>query len=251
MGGPLTRLVLAAALAAIGAALIRLVCPGCVDRPRANSGCEWTADTEFPVDVTNRAHWRHLVGDAQLAEELAVRYADVHFYRWAFPVRTAASGPMQASGTHADNVRAQSTCLARLDEAIQETHAVSPGQIATARAARNGFFDTMVLLVFSPLYLAAASTVCTKFRNLLFAHARTIRFIALALSSVSIGALGVICFSLWQGIMEGMRVGNPEGHFGFRAAAHNYWSYQYVGALFAAGNVMFWIVALSSHRSRP
>ena len=236
------------ALAAMGVAIIRLVCPGCVDRSRANSGCEWTADTQFTVDVTNRAHWRHLVGDAQLAEELAVRYADVHFYRWAFPVRTAASGPMQTSDTHADNVRAQGTCLARLDLAIQGAHAVSPGQIATARAARSRFFDTMVLLVFSPLYLAAASTVCTRFHNLLFAHARSIRLIALALSSVSIGALGVICFALWQGIMEGIRVGNPGGHFGFRAAAHNYWSYQYVGALFAGGNVMFWIMVFFSHR---
>ena len=66
---------------------------------------------------------------------------------------------MQTSETHADNVRAQGTCLARLDVAIQDAHAVAAGQSLPLVGARNRVFDMMVLLLFSPLYIAAASTV--------------------------------------------------------------------------------------------
>ena len=60
-------------------------CPGCIDRARANSNCEWTGDTAFALDPLNVAHRRHLVADAHLAEELAVRHAD-----WEFGRRLAA-----------------------------------------------------------------------------------------------------------------------------------------------------------------
>jgi hypothetical protein len=48
-------------------------CPGCIDRNRVNTACKWTGDTAFPIDPQNRVHQQHLVADAQLAEELAIR----------------------------------------------------------------------------------------------------------------------------------------------------------------------------------
>src|SRR5919199_2911249 len=57
--------------------LLLLVCTcGCIDRTRTNSTCEWTRDSAFPLDLANPDDQRHLVADGQLAEELAVRYAD-------------------------------------------------------------------------------------------------------------------------------------------------------------------------------
>lgn len=49
--------------------------------------------------------------------------------------------------------------------------------------------------------------------------------------------------------MEGMRVGNPDGHFGFRAAAENYWSSTYVASWLAVGTVLFWLVAFAFRRA--
>ena len=69
------------AVMAVSLAVNRAICLGCVDRHRGNRTCEWTGDTAFPIDVRNPAHWEHLVGDAQLAEELAIRYADTEFAR--------------------------------------------------------------------------------------------------------------------------------------------------------------------------
>lgn len=40
-----------------------------------------------------------------------------------------------------------------------------------------------------------------------------------------------------------MRVGNPDGHFGFRAAAENYWSGAVVAGWLTAGAILLWLVA--------
>ena len=79
---------------------------------------------------------------------------------------------------------------------------------------------------------------------MLFADARSSRIIALALVSVSICAFGVAGFSLWQHMLEGMRVGNPGGHFGFRAAARNYLELPVRGCAIRWCNVGF----LDGHR---
>jgi hypothetical protein len=49
--------------------------PGCIARDRSNSRCEWTGDMSLPRDQRNPAHQQHLIEDAQLAEELAIRHA--------------------------------------------------------------------------------------------------------------------------------------------------------------------------------
>ena len=235
-------------LVVTGVAGLRLTCPGCVDQSRANTNCELTADRPFTIDVNNRAQWRHLVSDAQLAEELAVQYGDANFYRWAFPTRTAASGPVQTSDTHADNVRAQVACLARLDAVIANAHAVTAAQIAVARGTRSRVRDGMVLLLFVPLYAAACASVCRRFRNLIHAEGLWPRLITRAVASVSIAFLGLNLFFLWTRIFEGGRVRNPQGHFGVRAASLNQWSYPYVAVLLIGGVAAFWIVATVSQQ---
>lgn len=229
-------------LVALGVAATRLVCPGCVDRTRRNAACVWTGDSIFPVETGNSAHWQHLIVDAQLAEELAVEYADANFSRWAVTGK-----PRIEFGTHAQNVRAQGTCLARLDAAIESAHAVSVEQIASARRARNPVFDLVVVLLFVPLYGAAAKKVCGVCRNVLFADARFVRFFAFILTSVSVSGLGLLAFALWRIVMEGMRVGNPGDHMGNRAAG-NYWSHEYAAALFMGGVLLFWVVSVLASR---
>lgn len=44
---------------------------GGMDQHRANSRCDWT-DARASASMSNREQWRHLINEAQLAEELAV-----------------------------------------------------------------------------------------------------------------------------------------------------------------------------------
>jgi hypothetical protein len=57
----------------------------CGGRERINVGCQWTHDTAFEIDVTNRTHQTHLRYDADLMEDLAIRYADAHAGRAGRP----------------------------------------------------------------------------------------------------------------------------------------------------------------------
>ena len=52
-----------------------LTCPGCVNRTWQNIACVLTGDDVRPLDVRNAEHRQHPIEDAQLAKELAVRYA--------------------------------------------------------------------------------------------------------------------------------------------------------------------------------
>lgn len=236
-------------LVVVTVAVLRVTCPGCVDQSRANSNCEWTADRRFPIDVNNRAQWRHLVSDAQLAEEIAIRYGDAKFYRWAFPIRTETSGPIQTSDTHADNVRAQLACLARLNAAIENIHGVTSLQRTVASRQRNALFDSLVILSFLPVYAVGVRRVCERFGNVLRAEAPSVRLSANAIGSIVFSGVGLGLFRVWQPLMDGVRTGNPDGHGGFRAAAENYWSSPFVVSWLTAGAILFWFVAFASRRA--
>jgi hypothetical protein len=101
----------------VGVGVTRLICPGCVDRHRGNRSCEWTGDTAFRIDLGNPAHREHLVVDAQLAEELAIRYAHTEHAR--------RFGGANAHGGLLDGGRVRNDCMNRLVAAIAHNHAVA------------------------------------------------------------------------------------------------------------------------------
>src|SRR5918999_4116200 len=110
-------------------------CPGCIDRDRVNNACEWTGDTAFPIDTGNAQHQAHLVADAHLAEELAIRHADAEFGR-RFGV--------EHHGGLIDNGAFRRECFYRMLHAIETNHGATSAQIHLARAHRNGTFDFAV-----------------------------------------------------------------------------------------------------------
>ena len=59
-------------------------CPGCIDRSRVNTAGEWTGDSAFPIEPQHADHQKHLVGDAHLAEEQAIRHAEREKLRNAY-----------------------------------------------------------------------------------------------------------------------------------------------------------------------
>ena len=220
-------------------------CPGCIDRTRVNATCEWTSDTSFPIDPQNTTHQKHLVADAQLAEELAIRYADASFNRGPRRDRRV-SVEHQAIGKG----RIRSECLSRLLQTIENNHAVTSEEVDVARGQRNRAFDLAAGLLFLPLYSLGAAVACRRLYRRFSSDERHVGLVAMGLGSAVISFLGLQCLRLWGAVWEVIRIGN--GHMtSIRAASNSRWNQQYVGADFIGGILLFWLIALICYRVVP
>jgi hypothetical protein len=227
----------------VGVGATYLMGPGFVDRHRGNRTCEWTGDTAFRIDMGNPAHQKHLVADAQLAEELAIRFADTEYAR-RFGGARGHGGLLEGGGVRND-------CMNRLVAAIEDNHAVTVQQVEFARAGRNPIFDSAVLLLFLPMYVVFARPACDLVESAVPTEARVGRLLAFGLASAVVSSLGLLSFQLWSAVMEGMRVGNPDGHMSsYRLARQPYWTDRNVAALLVGGMLLFWLIA-ALHRPDP
>jgi hypothetical protein len=211
-------------------------CPGCLDRARQNDTCAWTGDAPFPIDAQNQAHRQHLAQDAQLADDLAGRYADAEherLYGW------------HGHGGLIDHRRVVKECYARLTGVIQRNHAVLPEHVEAAAGQRSRAFDLGVWLSFLPLYWLGAGAVNQWFQRRFARGERSVRFIATALGSVAVSFLGVQLGDLWTVSGEIVRLHND--HIGPHRASAPPWD-THLNELFFAGVVLFWIVALLERR---
>jgi hypothetical protein len=218
-----------------------VACPGCINRNRVNKSCEWTGDAAFPIDPQNAAHQAHLIADAQLAEELAIRYADAEFNRLY---------GHEGHGGLLENGRVRNGCMARLVDVITQSHAVTTEQVHAARGQRNLTFDFAAMLLFVPLYSLGATNAGRRLGRRFSSQPRSVRLVATGLASIAASVLGLQVGQLWLSVWEFIRVGN--GHISaFRTASHTQWSHQHVGALFVAAVVVFWLMALLCYRDTP
>lgn len=221
-------------VASVGGVVTYVRCPGCIPRDRVNDSCEWTGDTAFPLDPRNPAHRAHLVEDAQLAEELAIRNADAEHGR-RFGVAH--------HGGLLDNGRFRRECLSQAFQLIQDNHDVTSEQVRAARGVRNGTYDLAVVLLFLPLYSLGASVACRWIRGRFPPDEPRARFVATGLASIAAAFLGQQSFRLWGALWEAVRVGN--GHMtSIRAASQSAWPHQYAGADFIGGVLLFWLIAI-------
>lgn len=229
------------ALAVISAAMWATYqkCPGCIDRARANSNCEWTGDTAFAVDPLNVAHRRHLVADAHLAEELAVRHAD-----WEFGRRFG----FEHHGGLLDGGRFRGECLDRMLRALEQHHGVTREQVDVARAQRDLRFDAAVTLLFVPFYLLAATGAGRWAFRRFSPEEWAARLVALTTVSLAVSLLGVQFLRLWFGVWETIRVGNGHIGTGIRSAAAANWARELFDQQLIVAVVLFWLVALSYYR---
>ncbi len=239
MGRVLALWVVVFAVAAVGAGATYVRCPGCIARDRVNTACQWTGDAAFPLDPRDPAHRAHLAGDAHLAEELAIRYAD------------AEHGRRFGVGHHGgllEGGRVRQRCLSQMLHAIESAHGVTSDRIQVARGQRNGTYDVAVTLLFLPFYALAAALAARSLRRRFSTRDRAMRWATTGLTSVAAALLGSQAFRLWGGVWEAIRVGN--GHMaGIRAASSSHWLKQYGGADIFCGFLIFWLVALICYRA--
>ena len=222
-----------------GIAATYVGCPGCIERDRVNSTCEWTGDTTFPLDSQNPAHQQHLIKDAQLAEDLAVRFADTEHKRL--------SG-YKGHGGLIDNGRVVKECMARLFTTIENDHFVTSEEIQVARGRRNRAFDAAVGLLLLPLYAFGASAACHHVWRRFSSHQRYVGLVAMGLVSFAASFLGLLLGQLWFVAWELVRIGND--HFGGNRAARNLWG-DHAGELLIAGVLLFWFIASLRYWAMP
>jgi hypothetical protein len=206
---------------------------GCVRRVGLNSDCRWPGETSnHPVDT------RHLSADAEFAEDLAIRYADIHFGRHS-------PAPSENYEVERD------ACMERLFEKIGKEHGVSIGQVSDSlgrnRAYRNrAYIDLAELLPFAPLYgLAAIVGVRIIWRRYPPAEDGWTSGIAMTLFiSLAFAATSALLGEVWNWVVEGHRIGNS--HMSYRAERlfwHNHRFELFIGAL-----LIFWLATIFAAR---
>jgi hypothetical protein len=206
-------------------------CPGCIERRRVNASCDWTGDSPYPPDGQAAAQRRHLIADAQLAEELAVRYADAEFNRhYGYD----GHGGLEGS--------ARATCMTRLVATIARSHRVGPAQVDAQRGRRNAFFDLVAAASFVPMFVLMATLAGGALDHRFSTERATIRTVAVGLTSAALSFLGLQVGQLWLSVWETIRVRN--GHISvFRSASRTVWTHQYGWVLFACGVAVCWMAA--------
>jgi hypothetical protein len=108
-----------------------------------NSDCKW------PTEVARHSlDARHLSADAEFAEDLAIRYGDVHH-----GLRT----PGYVSGEA--YVAARDQCMQTLFKQIARDHGVPVGLVSDALGRNRAYIDAAVNLPFVLLYCFAAVTM--------------------------------------------------------------------------------------------
>jgi hypothetical protein len=209
------------------AALIALSI-ACTGRERINRDCQWTHDAAFPLDVRDTAHQRHLRHDADLMEDLAIRYGDAH------AARVARSGW----------VAVRDECMSKLFVVIAEYHGVSEGQIRQWTGRRNLSFDLSVFLSFLVGFSVASGLLMRRlFNGWSFSGVSAI--VAAVVTMLVVSAVGGGAGALWAALWEVIRLGNT--HVSHRAARVP-WPL-YLPSLFAAALVMSSLVSWREYRT--
>lgn len=196
----------------------------CGARDRVNARCEWTGDSGAALDLSRAEDWQHLVVDAQLAEDLAIRYDD------ALEAH-GIGGPMAAR------------CRATLGAAIRARHGVTDADVQRARAHRNPAFDRAVLASFLVLFTIGGSLACRVVCRRYVDDPPVVRVAAAALTTLAAGALAVPLSSLWITTWELVRIGND--HLASRVAKM---PAEPLAAIGVAAVLVFSLVALTSER---
>jgi hypothetical protein len=213
----------------IAASIVLFCAAGCVRRDGRNSDCRWPGES-IQYSASN---W-HLSRDAEFAEDLAIRYADVHH-----GLRT----PYYVSGE--DYNAARNSCMATLFAEVARQHDV-PIELVYKSLGRNRVsIDAAEVLPFALLYCFLIAVVThVILRRYPPADGWTSSTIMLLLLSVGFAAGGIMIGEVWSWFLEGYRVGNT--HMSYRAQ-RLIWS-RHPGTLFSGAVVLFWLVAIEVAR---
>jgi hypothetical protein len=195
--------------------LIGLSSTACIRRPGMNSDCAWPPEVARPLDLHNEADRRHLVLDAEVAEELVDRY------RFHVP-------------------NEQPACEKRLADIVARTHSVTVADVSRARdrIAERGL-NLLVNVPIAVLFVFAALGAMRRIERR-FRDEPLLGAIILLLASVALAGLFVMVGEFWTSVLQMIRVGSQ--HVGGRLARLPWMRHE--GKIFFIGVALFWSVVL-------
>jgi hypothetical protein len=210
--------------------LVLLFAAGCVRREGRNSDCRWPGETGEHL----ASAW-HLSRDAEFAEDLAIRYADVHHGLhtpyWESPE---------------DYRAARDRCMGTLFEQIAKEHGVSVEHVYSSLGQNRGYIDLAENLPFLLLYcfVAVVATRMIWRRYPPPEDGWITGATMILLLSLAFAVAGTMLGDVWSGIAENFRVGN--GHGSYRGQRLP-WS-RHGTALLASMLILFWLAAIEVTR---
>ena len=190
---------------------------GCTHHREPNSNCEWPNENDAePLNLNQASQRQHLSNDAEFAEDLAIRYADVH------------PGP-----------RTRDRCLASLFKAVASSHNLTEEEVRQSLGRRRIGFDLTVMLSFSLLCVGAMNFL-VRWLCRLYGPEEEFTTVAImtTVASTVTSAAGVMLGEVWSGLWEAIRIRN--GHMSYRFARIP-WGHHRLG-LFIAGLALFWLI---------
>jgi len=211
----------------VGVLVFALAAGGCVRRDGRNSDCRWPGETS-----NQPASARHLSADAEFAEDLAIRYADIHFGRHS-------PNPSEDYGPERDR------CMERLFEAIGTEHDVPVEQVSGSLGRNRAYLDMAEVLPFALLYGLAAMMVARMIWRRYppedgFTPGITMAvFVSLALTAGS-----TMLGEQWNWFVELHRIGND--HMSYRVDRLFWGKHRF--ELFAAAWMIFWLATINAAR---
>lgn len=212
--------------------VVLLLCiGGCVGHDRLNPDCAWTGDRARPLDLNTRADRDHLIDDAQLGEELAIRHADALFGR-------AFARPQPYA-------RARDACMARLFDDIARRHRV-PAALVRESVERTRLDFAAAAFASFGLLFAFASRALVRVIIRRFREERVLALAVIFVSSLVLGAAGVLAGDPWWGMSQDLRLGTT--HASYRAF-RSPWRRHPV-ALLVAGVALVWLVTPLAWKGR-
>jgi hypothetical protein len=206
----------------------------CLDRSRVNERCDWT-ESPAALDLADWPQQVHLYKDTELADELAIRYADRQFKE--------RYGHYGRGGLIEDG-RFRERCTDSLLVSIAATHRLPLETVKQARARgyRDARWDAGVLLSFASLYGLLAWVVVRKMSRGFLADEQRAALVVSLLTSIPVALLGFQLFSIWGGTLEAFRIGN--GHMSTYRAAKSPWPSHSMSLLVGAVTIFLLITVL-------
>ena len=208
---------------------------GCDRSGGSNANCDWPQETKAPLDLKSSQPGRHLSKDAELAEDLAIRYAD------------ACCRPSGSTYSMAEYVQSEDRCMAKLFEIVAKDHSVTPEQVRKSiNADRHASLDVVVILSFAVLYYLAASWMAGGiWRHFPPRYGWIVGLAAVLVISSLISLTGVLVGELWSTLAEAFRVGTD--HLSYRVDRIP-WIHHRL-AIFAIGVLIFWLISAFHYRT--
>ena len=189
------------------------------DHP-VSSNCLWTEDDKRTLNLQSLADRRHLRDDAVTAEDVAIRWADQHFHlRPEWEARC-------------------DECMQSLFSGVASHHGVDVNLVRQYSTERDVVEDSVTILSFGLLYLAAVYYLVGKIRRR-FTVDESINFwIMTAVMSVGASLVGLLVGNLWSIVIETYRLSAHLSYRMNRIPFRQYWFVYLLGGILA-----FWVMA--------